>query len=93
MAASKRRRPRRKWIGKVSYYQHHGSWWVLQGRGTAGPAPGCVIGRNRTSHGRAELEQPGVNEVHHCHNCYDWQGPADELSRQRACSSDVLLPR
>ena len=24
-----------------------------------------------------ELEQPGVNEVHHCHNCYDWQGPAD----------------
>ena len=28
MAVKRRRRPRRKRIGKVSYYFHHGAWWV-----------------------------------------------------------------
>jgi integrase len=28
MVASKRRKPRRKRIGRVSYFFHHGSWWV-----------------------------------------------------------------
>jgi len=32
-----------------------------------------VTGRIRTSHVGAELEQPGVNGVHHRQNCYDWQ--------------------
>ena len=28
MAAKRRRRPQRKRVGKVSYFYHHGSWWV-----------------------------------------------------------------
>jgi integrase len=28
VASLKRRRPKRKRIGRVSYYYHHGSWWV-----------------------------------------------------------------
>ena len=28
MKAKRKRRPRRKRIGKVSYFFHHGSWWV-----------------------------------------------------------------
>ena len=28
MAVKRKRRPQRKRIGRVSYYFHHGSWWV-----------------------------------------------------------------
>lgn len=28
MAKSRRRRSRRHRVGKVSFYQHHGVWWV-----------------------------------------------------------------
>ena len=28
MAVKRKRRPQRKRIGKVSYYFHHGAWWV-----------------------------------------------------------------
>ena len=28
MASTKRRKPRRKRVGRVSYFFHHGSWWV-----------------------------------------------------------------
>jgi integrase len=28
MARTRRRRPRRKRVGRVSYYQHHGAWWI-----------------------------------------------------------------
>ena len=33
MGGSRRRRPRRKRVGKVSCYQHHGAWWVYYKEG------------------------------------------------------------
>ena len=28
MGTARRRKPRRKRVGRVSYYQHHGGWWI-----------------------------------------------------------------